>query len=188
MWVLILGLIVFFAIHSVRMVAGDFRATQLDANPRRWKGIYSLLSAVGLGLIIWGWVLFRPEAPQMFEPPTWGRHLAMLLVWIAFVVLAAAEMPAGRIKYWVKHPMLLGVMLWALAHLLANGDLASLLLFGSFLIYALVNRVAVIGRGDPAPAILRSRSDLIALIAGTVLYGIVVVWLHGWLFGVSPMG
>jgi uncharacterized membrane protein len=188
MWILILGLVVFFAVHSVRLVAGDFRQAQISASERRWKGVYSLISAIGLAFIIWGWILFRPEAPQMFEPPAWGRHLAMALVWAAFVMLPAAHMPAGRIRHWVKHPMLLAVILWAVAHLLSNGDLASLLLFGSFLVYAVVDRVAVAGRGDPAPAIVRPRSDLISVVAGTVLYAIFVLWLHGWLFGVSPIG
>lgn len=187
MWILILGLAVFFGVHSVRMVAGGFREAQLAANEKRWKGIYSLLSLVGLALIIWGWVAFRGEAPQVYEPPAWGRHLAMALVWIAFILLAASNMPPGRIKFWVKHPMLLGVALWAAGHLLANGDLASLLLFGAFLGYAIVNRLAVISRGDPAPAMLQPRSDLVAVVAGTVLYVIFVLWLHQWLFGVSPL-
>lgn len=187
MWILILGLVVFFATHSLRMVAGGFRDAQLQANERRWKGIYSLLSLLGFGLIIWGWIVFRGEAPQVYDPPSWGRHLAMALVWIAFILLASANMPAGRIRYWVKHPMVLGVAFWAAAHLLANGDLASLLLFGAFLAYAVVNRLAVIPRGDPAPAVVRPRSDLVAVLAGTVLYVIFVLWLHGWLFGVSPL-
>lgn len=188
MWVLILGLIVFFSVHSVRMVAGGVRERQLAVSAGRWKGVYSLVSFVGLGLIVWGWILFRAEAPEIYEPPAWGRHAAMALVWIAFVLLAAANMPAGRIKAYVKHPMVTGIALWAAAHLLANGDLASLLLFGTFLVYAVVNRIALIPRGDPAPAVVRPSSDLIAVLAGTALYVVFVLWLHGWLFGISPLG
>lgn len=188
MLILVAGLILFFAIHSVRMVAPGFRDAQLAQSEGRWKGIYSLVSLVGMALIIWGWIVFRPEAPAIYEPPAWGRHVAMLLVWIAFVLAATANMPAGRIKHWIKHPFLTAVILWSVAHLLANGELASLLLFGGFLLYAVVNRLAVIPRGDPAPAVVRPRSDLIALVAGTVLYLIFVLWLHGWLFGVSPFG
>lgn len=187
MWILILGLVVFFAIHSVRMVAGGFRERQLAVAAGRWKGIYSLVSAVGLAFIIWGWALYRGEAPQVYEPPAWGGDVAMGLVWIAFVLVASAYMPAGRIKVFVKHPMVTGILLWAAAHLLANGDLASVLLFGSFLVYAAANRLAVIRRGDPAPAVLQPRSDLLAVLAGTVLYLAFVLWLHGWLFGVSPL-
>ena len=94
MWILLLGLLIFFAIHSVRMAAGGFRDRQVAANERRWKGLYSLVSLLGLALIVWGWVVFRGEAPQIYEPPAWGRHLAMALVFIAFVLFAAAEMPA----------------------------------------------------------------------------------------------
>jgi uncharacterized membrane protein len=187
MWVLILGLVVFFGVHSLRMIAGSFREAQLAANERRWKGIYSLLSLIGFALIIWGWIAFRGDAPQVYDPPSWGRHLAMALVWMAFVLLAAYSLPAGRIKHWVKHPMVLGVALWAAGHLLANGDLASLMLFGAFFVYAIVNRLAVISRGDPAPAALRPRSDLVAVLAGSVLYVIFVLWLHQWLFGVAPL-
>ncbi|MDP1730548.1 MAG: NnrU family protein [Devosia sp.] len=188
MWVLILGLVVFFVVHSVRMVAGGFREAQLASAPGIWKGLYSLVSLAGFALIIWGWILFRPDAPEIFEPPAWGRHAASLLVLVAFILLAAANMPAGYIKKWVRHPMLVGVMLWALGHLLANGDLASLLLFGSFLVYSAVNRVAVIPRGDPAPSVLRPRSDLVAVLAGAVLYALFAFWLHGVLFGTAPFG
>lgn len=188
MWILILGLLVFFSVHSVRMVAPGFRDRQLELSPGRWKGIYALVSTIGLGLIIWGWIAFRGEAPELYEPPAWGRHVAMGLVWIAFVLLASANMPPGRIRVFLKHPMLTGIILWAAGHLFANGDLASVLLFGSFLLYAAVNRVAVIARGDPAPEVTRPRSDLIAVLAGTALYVLFVLWLHGWLFGVPLLG
>jgi uncharacterized membrane protein len=92
----------------------------------------------------------------------------------------------GHIKRWVKHPMLAGVALWSIGHLLANGDLASLLLFGSFLAYAIVDRIAVIPRGDPAPAVLEPRGDLVAIIAGLAAFALFAFWLHGWLFGASP--
>ena len=187
LWILVLGLVVFFAMHSVRMVAGGFREAQVAANERRWKGIYSLVSLVGFVLIVLGWILYRAEAPELYEPPAWGRHVAMALVLVAFILLPAANMPPGRIRAYVKHPMLIGVILWAAAHLLVNGDLASLLLFGAFLVYSMINWLAVIPRGDPAPAVVRPRSDVASVLAGTVLYVIFVLWLHGWLFGVSPI-
>lgn len=186
MIILVIGLIAFFAVHSVRIVAGGFRDRQAAGNVRRWKGIYSLVSLVGFALIIWGWIVFRPEAPQIYEPPAWGRHVAWLLVAAAFVLLAAAYRPAGYIKYWVKHPMLTGVALWAIGHLLANGDLASLLVFGGFLVYAVVDRVAVIPRGDPAPEVKQPLSDLVALVVGLVVFVAFGLWIHPFLFGVSP--
>jgi len=187
MWILILGLVIFFGIHSVRMVASSFREARLATNERAWKGVYSLVSAIGLGLIIWGWILYRGDAPQIFEPPAWGRHAAMALVLVAFILLASYKLPPGRIRVYLKHPFLVGIMLWSIGHLLVNGDLASLLLFGSFLVYAVANRMAVIPRGNPAPVIVRPRSDLIAVVSGIALYIVFVLWLHGWLFGVSPI-
>lgn len=187
LWILVLGLVAFFGMHSVRMVAGGFRDRQVEASPGRWKGVYSLVSIVGFGLIIWGWILFRGQAPEIYEPPAWGRHLAMALMLLSFILLASANMPPGRIRFYLKHPMLLGVILWSAGHLLVNGDLASLLLFGAFLLYSAINWVAVIPRGDPAPSVIRPRSDLIAVVAGTILYVLFVLWLHLWLIGVSPI-
>ena len=188
MWILILGLVLFFSIHSARMAAGGFREQQMAVSPGRWRAIYALFSAIGVALIIWGWAMYRPDAPELYEPPSWGRHAAMALVWIAFVLVVAAQLPAGRIKAFLKHPFLAGVIAWAVAHLLANGDLASVSMFGAFLAYGVVNRVAVIPRGDPAPVAMQARSDLIALLVGTALYAAFVLWLHGWLFGAPLVG
>lgn len=187
MWILVLGLVLFFGIHSVRMAAPGYRDTQLAANEQRWKGLYSVVSLIGVVLIILGWVFGAADNSAVYTPPEWGRHITMVLVWAAFILLASANMPAGRIKQWVKHPMLLGVGLWALGHLLANGDLFGLLTFGAFLVYAIINRIAVISRGDPAPVVVRPRSDVVSILAGTVLYAVFVLFLHQWLFGVSPL-
>lgn len=188
MIILILGLVIFFAVHSVRMVAGGFREAQIAANPGRWRGIYALLSLIGFGLIIWGWWLYRAEAPEIYMPPGWGRHVASLFVLIAFVLLPAAYLPAGYIKHWVKQPMLAATILWSIGHLFANGDLASLLTFGAFLVWALWNRIAVIGRGDPAPQAARPLSDVISIAIGVVIFTVFGFWLHGLLFGASPFG
>lgn len=189
MLVLIAGLVVFFGMHLVRIVAPKFREAQAGQNLQRWKNIYSLVSLVGVGLIIWGWHLFRGEAPEIYNPPSWGPHAAMALVWLALVMLFGSniKMPAGWIKHLVKHPMLAGVFLWSLAHLMSNGDQASLLLFGSFLAYAVVSGFAMIARGDPHPKVISPRGDIIALVAGTVVYAVFVFWAHGFLFGISPI-
>ena len=176
----------FFAVHLVRVVAPGFRQAQLAANPGRWRGLYSLASLLGFGLIVWGWIVFRPEAPQVYDPPAWGRHVAWVFVALAFILVVAAYQPVGYIKKWVKHPMITGVALWSIGHLLANGDLASVLVFGGFLAYTLVDRIAVIPRGDPAPVVKEPRRDLVAIVAGLVAFAIFGSWLHGWLFGVSP--
>ena len=188
MTILILGLVVFLGIHSVRILAKPFRDAQVAASPRRWKGLYSLVSAVGLGLIIWGWIQFRPLAPQVYDPPPWGRQAAMGLVWVAFVLMACSNGPVGRIKATVRHPMLLGTILWSSGHLLANGDQASAILFGSFLVWAILDLASAISRKEPAPVVTRPVADLIAVVAGTALYALFVFFLHRVLFGVPPLG
>lgn len=186
MAILILGLVLFLGIHLTRVVAPGFRNAQLAAGEGRWKGIYSVVSVAGLALIVWGWHLYRPDAPEVFTPPAWGRHVTPLLVLFAFILFPAANAPAGYIKHYLKHPMLIGTILWSGGHLLANGDAASLLLFGGFLVWSVIDLVAVIPRGDPAPAILKPRSDIIAIVAGAVLFAVFGLWLHEWLFGFDP--
>lgn len=188
MTILILGLALFLGIHAVRIVAGPFRDAQVAASPGRWKGLYSLVSAVGLGLIVWGWIQYRPAAPQLYDPPPWGRHAAMGLVWIAFVLLAGSNGPVGRIKATLRHPMLLGTILWSAGHLLANGDAASALLFGSFLAWAILDLASALRRKEPAPVVAKPVADVIAVVAGTGLYLVFVFVLHRLLFGVSPLG
>jgi uncharacterized membrane protein len=188
MTILILGLLVFLGVHSTRIVAGPFRDAQVAANPKRWKGLYSLASGLGFVLIIVGWIQFRPGAAPLYDPPAWGRHAAMALVWVAFILLAGANGPVGRIKATVRHPMLLGVILWSAGHLLANGDQASTLLFGAFLAWAVADLLAALRRGEPAPVVTKPAADLVSVVAGTALYLLFVFFLHRLLFGVSPLG
>ncbi|HJV42532.1 NnrU family protein [Caulobacter sp.] len=188
MTILILGLVIFLGVHSARILAAPFRNAQIAANEKRWKALYSLASAVGFGVIIWGWILARPTAPALYDPPAWGRHAAMGLVWVAFILLAGSNGPVGRIKATVRHPMLLGVIFWSAGHLLANGDQASVTLFGAFLAWAILDLISALRRNDPAPVVTKPIADLIAVVAGTVLYALFVFSLHRMLFGVSPMG
>lgn len=188
MTILILGLIVFLGVHTLRIVAGPFRDAQVAANVKRWKGLYSLAAAVGLGLIIWGWILGRPTAPQLYDPPAWGRRATLLLVWAAFVLMPTANAPAGHIKATVRHPMLLGVIFWSSGHLLGNGDQASVALFGSFLVWAILDLISALGRNEPAPVVVKPRADVTAVFAGTALWAVFVMGLHRVLFGVSPLG
>jgi len=188
MTILILGLLVFLGVHSVRIIARPFRDAQVAASPGRWKGLYSLISAVGLGLIIWGWIVYRPAAPQLYDPPPWGRPATLGLVWVAFILLAGSNGPVGRIKATIRHPTLIGIILWATGHLLANGDQASALLFGAFLAWAVLDLISVLGRKEPAPVVTKPVADLIMIVAGTALYALFVLFLHRFLFGVSPLG
>ncbi len=137
MLLLILGLILFLGMHSARLFAADKRASFIAAKgPLAWKGLYALVSIVGFVLIIYGYGQARMSPTWLWISPVWTRHLAALLTIPAFILIVATYVPGSCIKARVGHPMLLGVKFWALAHLIANGSLADLLLFGGFLAWA----------------------------------------------------
>ncbi|MEQ1901929.1 MAG: NnrU family protein [Devosia sp.] len=184
---LILGLVLFFGMHAIRMLAPGLRDAQIAASEGRWKGLYSLVSLAGFVLIVWGYILYRPDAPQLYLPPDWGRYAAIVLVWLGFVCLVAAYQPVGRIKATIQHPMLTGIALWSAGHLLANGDGAGFIVFGAFLVYSLWNLAAQFRRDQPRPAFAGYRGDIVALVSGTIAYAAILLWLHAWLFGVNPM-
>ena len=192
MLVLLVGLVIFLGVHSVSIVdrsARDRLAARLGEGP--WKGLYSLVAAAGLILIVVGYGLARQDPIVIWNPPTFMRHIALLVMLPVFPLLFAAYLP-GRIKAAARHPMLAAVKLWALAHLLANGTLADVVLFGSLLAWAVVDRISVKRRpatSATAPAAApRKANDLIALAGGLVVYVLFVVGLHEWLIGVSPVG
>ena len=140
---LLAGLIIFLAVHSVRIVADDWRTKTLkNVGEGAYKGIYSVLSVAGFALIIYGFGVARETPVVLWTPPVAMRHAASLLTLIAFILLAATYVPRNAIKARVHHPMVLGVKFWALAHLLANGQLAQVLLFGSFLAWAVLDFIA----------------------------------------------
>ena len=192
MLVLVVGLVIFLGVHSVSIVAGDWRAATIArVGERPWKGVYSLASAVGLALIVVGYGLARRDPVVLYVPPAGLRHLALVLMLPVFPLLFAAYLP-GRIRAIAKHPFLLAVKLWALAHLLANGMLADVLLFGGFLAWAVADRISVKRRPaaqthevPAAPA--TSANDAIALIGGLAVYVVFLVWAHRWIIGVSPL-
>lgn len=188
MTLLVLGLVIFFGIHSVSIVAPAWRDRRAARNEGAWKGGYSVVAAVGLGLIVWGYGMARQMPVVLYTPPAGLRHLALLLMVPVFPLLFAAYLP-GRIRTAARHPMLVAVKLWALAHLLANGTAADVLLFGSFLGWAVVDRISLKRRPvRSVPAAPAGRAnDLIAVVGGLVVYGLVVVWLHRWAIGVSPL-
>ncbi|WP_404404738.1 NnrU family protein [Pelagibacterium halotolerans] len=186
MWLLIVGLVLFLGAHSVRIVAPQWRDAQVAEHPGAFKGVYALVSLAGLVIIIWGFSLARLETTFLFTPPSWGVHAASLLVILGFIGITAAYLPAGRIKAWLKHPMVVGVALWAVGHLLANGDLASLLLFGAFLIWAIVDRIAAGRRREPVPEAGPITNDILAIAIGTAVGLVFALWLHAPLIGVAP--
>jgi uncharacterized membrane protein len=191
MLVLILGLIIFFAAHSVRIFADDWRRDlirRLGEGP--WKGIYSAASLVGLILIIWGFGIARQNPIVLWTSPEWLKHFAIALNLVAFILFAAYLVPAGQLKARLGHPMLLSVKVWAFAHLLANGTLADLFLFGSFLVWAIADFV-VSRRRDRAAGTVRIvgpvRNDVIAAVVGVLIWAAILWRLHYWVIGVSPL-
>jgi len=192
MTILILGLIIFLGMHSIRIVA-DERRTALRARfgESAWKAGYGLVSLIGLVLVSVGYGMARQDPLLVWAPPTAMRHVAALLTAIAFVLLAAAYVPRNRIKSSLHHPMLLGVKVWALAHLLANGTLADLVLFGSFLAWAIVCFSAARRRDRAAGTRYLAGTmagTLATLVVGLAAWAMFALWLHERWIGVRPFG
>jgi uncharacterized membrane protein len=184
----IAGLVLFLGIHSIAIVAPAWRDAQAARRPGAWKGAYSLVSIVGFALLVYGYGMARQTPVVVWSPPAALRHLALLVMLPVFPLLLATYLP-GRIKAVAKHPMLLAVKLWAAAHLLANGTLVDMILFGSFLAWAVLDRIAVKKRPAPrnGPAAVPSTlNDAIALAGGLAIYTVFLLWAHRWLIGVSP--
>lgn len=186
---LVVGLVIFLGIHSVSIVARPWRnamVARVGAGP--WKAGYSLISLLGFVLMIGGYSAARLEPSLLYVPPVGLRHVAGLLMLPVFPLLFATYL-SGRLKRWAKHPMLVAVKFWALAHLLANGMLADVLLFGSLLLWAVLDRISVKRRGEaPAAAEGKVLNDVLAIVLGLAVYGIFVMGGHLKLFGVSPFG
>lgn len=192
MLLLILGLILFLGMHSARLFAADKRASFIAAKgPLAWKGIYALVSIIGFVLIIYGYGQARMSPTWLWISPVWTRHLAALLTIPAFILIVATYIPGSCIKARVGHPMLLGVKFWALAHLIANGSLADLLLFGGFLAWATAlfvvsrkrDRAAGVSYGKGKPVM-----DAVVVVVGLVAWAAFAFYLHGAWIGVKPMG
>lgn len=190
--VLILGLIILLGAHSVRIVADGWRSAMIARTGELgWKALIGLVSLVGFGLLVWGFWLARAEPIILWPAPVWAPHLVALLMLPALVLLVAAYVPGNRIKSAIGHPMVAGVKIWALAHLLANGRLADLLLFGSFLVWAVFSFSAARRRDRAAgvtyPAGPLSRT-VIAIVIGIALWAAFIMKLHVLLIGVRPFG
>jgi uncharacterized membrane protein len=191
MLVLVVGLLVFFVPHSIRIFGEGLRRETIEAiGEGPWKGLYSLVSLVGLVLIVWGYGRARIEPIELWTSPEWLRLTAIPLNLLAFILLAAFLLPAGSIKARMGHPMILAVKVWAFAHLLANGTLADLVLFGAFLVWAIAD-FAVSRRRDRAQGIVRiagpARNDMLAVAVGAVLWAAFLWRVHYWITGVMPL-
>ncbi len=192
MTALVIGLLLFLGVHSVRVFADDWRSAQIARRGEgAYKGLYTLASVAGLVLIVWGYGLARAAPIDLFNPPVWTRHLASLATLIAFVLIAAVYAPRNHIRAAIGHPMVVGVKIWAFAHLIANGRLADLLLFGSFLAWAVIDFRSARRRDRLASRVIPAGTlsgDAIAVVAGVVGWFVFAFYLHGWLIGVRPFG
>ncbi len=189
---LILGLVLFLGVHSVRIFADGWRTQALASiGEGKWKGAYSLASIAGFMLIVWGFGLARHNPVVLWTPPVAMRHIAALLTLIAFILLAAAYVPRNIFKAKLHHPMVVSVKIWAFAHLLANGKLADVLLFGAFLAWAVLDFSSARRRdraaGTTYPAGTLS-ATVITVVVGTFAWAAFAFALHGLLFGVRPFG
>jgi uncharacterized membrane protein len=192
MTVLIVGLVIFLGIHSVRIFAEPWRKAQIARlGEKRWKALFSVASAVGLVLVIWAYGIARRQPVVVWTPPVWAPHLAAPLTAFAFILFPAAHIPGNHFKALLHHPMVFGVGLWAFAHLLANGSLNAVVLFGTFFVWAVVDYFAarrrdVVDGVVYAPGVLMQ--DLVPVVAGLVIWVLFVFVLHQWLIGVRPFG
>lgn len=187
MLVLVLGLVLFLGSHLLPAVPKVHDRLVGRLGPNGYRIAFSIVSGIGLVLVIWGYGLARAEGPAvLYDPPTWMRHVTMLLMLPVFVLALAAYLP-GRISALVRHPLITAVKLWAFAHLLANGDVASVVLFASFLAWGVIDRISLKRREAVGRVSLpqgRARNDFIAIGAGLLLYAAFVAKLHAWLIGV----
>jgi uncharacterized membrane protein len=185
---LVLGLVFFLGVHSISIVAPAWRDQAAAHLGNAWRGFYSLVSIASFVAIIWGYGIARQNPVVIYMPPGWTRYVTAVLMLPVFPLLLAAYFP-GRIKGWFQHPMLVGVMLWSLAHLIATGTLASAVLFGGFLAWAVADRISYRWRTQrPIQAAPPMRlNDALVVVAGLALYIVFAHWLHARWIGVQPL-
>ena len=196
---LILGLILFLGAHSVRIWADGWRNQTIEAyGEKAFKGVYALVSILGFYLLVVGYGEARLQTVALWSPPIFTKHISMLLMLLSSILLIATYIPRNHFKMRLRHPMVLSVKVWALSHLLANGNLADLVLFGSFLIWAVLNfrsaraldreQVQILDAIEDAPLRPNLFATLIALFGGMALWALITFVLHVKVVGVAPMG
>ena len=191
MALLILGIVLFLGIHLIRVVAPGLRTSLIASlGESGWKIAYSVASIVTLAILIYGFGQARDMTP-IWSPPFWMSHITILLMLFAMICLVASLLPAGHIAVRTKHPMVLSVKIWALAHLLSNGDGAAILLFAAFLAWGVILRISLKRRERAGEITLRpfvsAKYDLYAIIIGVIVWALIIWKLHAWIIGVSPL-
>ncbi|MDS7597714.1 NnrU family protein [Agrobacterium tumefaciens] len=192
MFFFILCLIFFFLTHTLSVFAPQFRANaiaRIGLGP--FRGLYSLVSIIAIVLLVYGFGEARQETGILWYPPIWMSHIALTLMLLSMICLVASLVPAGHIATKTKHPLVLAVKIWALAHLMANGETSSVLLFASFLAWGVVLRISLKRRERAGEHVVRpfvsGRYDIIAVIGGVALWAAFIFKLHEWLIGVQPL-
>jgi uncharacterized membrane protein len=186
---LALGLTLFLGIHLTRALAPRWRDAQFARlGEKGWKGLYTVVSIIGFGLILWGYSQARYNPVVLWQPIRGMNHLAALFMLVAMVLMAAAYVPRNHIKVRLQHPMTLSVKVWALAHLLANNTLADVMLFGSFLVWAILVFRAARRRPAPAAAAPTAAGTAATVAVGVALWAVFAFWLHAAWLGVAPLG
>jgi uncharacterized membrane protein len=193
MLLLVLGLALFLGVHSTRIVADGWRTSTIQRiGEKPWKGLYALVSIVGFVLIVWGYGLARQNPVVLWpQPPVATRHIAALLTLVALVLFVAPYVPGNQFKSKLRHPQILGVKAWALAHLIANNTLADVLLFGGFLLWAVLDYRAARRRDRSlatVPPAGKLSATVVTTVIGVVAWAVFAFWLHARWIGVSPMG
>ncbi len=187
MGMLILGIVLFIGMHLTRIVTPGLRNSGIaKLGDNGWKILYTVVSIAGIYLMGRGYGVYRMEgSPIVYDPPFWMGHLTILLMALSFIFIVAGNLPmTGHIKAKLKHPMLIGIKTWAVSHLLINGDLASIILFGSLLAWAIITLIAVKKRGVKPPVATSAKPDMIAVVTGLAIWLVFVMWVHTWLIGV----
>lgn len=189
--VLILGLVLFLGMHSLRIFADGWRTRQVARlGLKRWKALYALMAIAGFVLICWGFGLARQHPVLLYVPPLWLRHLNALFTLVAFMLFVAARVPRNVFKARLHHPQVLAVKMWAFGHLLATGMLHDVLLFGAFLLWAVVLFIASRRRDRAAGTVYPAgtlRGNVLTVAIGVAAWAAFALWLHLWLIGVDPM-
>ena len=192
MLLLIFSILFLLVTHSLSVIAPDFRArmvARLGEGP--WKGLYSLVSIVALALVAYAFGQARQVTGILYSPPVWTSHIAILLMLFSMICLVASLLPAGHIVAKTKHPLVLAVKIWALAHLLANGETSSVILFVAVLAWGVIMRISLKRRARAGEVVTRpfvsARYDILAVVLGVVLWAAFLWKLHEWLIGVQPL-
>lgn len=191
MTLLITGLALFLGIHSIRIFFEPVRLRAINTfGVASWRALYAVISIAGLVLIVLGYKPAAIDAEALWEPPFALLHVSATLLLLAFILVAAAYLPGGRLKARLKHPMTIGVMIWAAAHLLVNGMEHEVVLFGSFLVWSILVYFSARRRDRQMNLAYLAgpvRNDLVSIVIGAAVWLFFVFYGHEWLFGVAPL-